>query len=86
MVKRRGGGGVRIYKRRGSLACVASGIFFFSCGSKSKRFSRAKAEPRTKKKTMKGGGGGGGEGGKAGPGFESWQVWFFLRLSFRIQL
>ena len=34
MVKRRG---VQIYKRRGSLACVASGVFFFS---RVVRFSR----------------------------------------------
>ena len=52
--------------------------FFFSCGSKSKRFSRAKAEPRTKKKTMQGGGRGKGRV----------RVWilatlFFIRLSFR---
>ena len=80
MVKRRG---IQIYKRRGSLACVASGIFFFSCGSKSKRFKREeKAEPRTKKKTMQWGGGGGRGKGRA-------RVWipasliFFSRLSFR---
>jgi len=61
-----------------SVVCVAGGSFgrVFFCGFERKRFSLAKAEPRTVKKTT-----GEGRGEKARLGFESKQA-LFSRLSF----
>ena len=69
MVKRRGG--LQIYKIRGSLACVASGIFFPVVGKV--RDSAARKLNRGRKRKLC----------KAGSGFESRQAcFFFSSLSF----
>ena len=80
MVKWRG---VQIYKRRGSLACVASGTFFSRVVRKVRDSAARKMNRGRKRKLCMGGGGAGGRGKGRARVWIPASLFFFSRLSFR---